>query len=350
MLVDKQFLEDVHNSYNCIGCHGGVAVTQDKKEAHKGIVKNPSDKCADCHGDIAKIAATSLHKGLYGYITVLEARGADFTNPNMQKAYQNHCAYCHADCSHCHISRPIFAGGGLIKGHLVKKIVSIRDTCLSCHSARVGAEYMGLNEGIPGSVHWERAGMNCFDCHRITNFHGDGTQYAHRYDGKPVPSCLDCHPDVKGGKDGIKHHVIHDGKVDCYVCHVSGPYKSCYNCHVIIKEGMPTFRTAPSKMTFKIGLNPNPTEERPYKYVLLRHIPVDPDTFATYGDNLLPNFNAVPTWKYTTPHNIVRNAPQTKTCNSCHGNKALFLTAEDVAPEELEANKAVIVKEIPKAR
>jgi hypothetical protein len=50
---------------------------------------------------------------------------------------------------------------------------------------------------------------------------------------------------------------------------------------------------------------------------------------------------------YTTPHNIQRNTPQTETCDACHGNEAIFLTADKVYPEELEANLPVIVDEIP---
>jgi hypothetical protein len=39
--------------------------------------------------------------------------------------------------------------------------------------------------------------------------------------------------------------------------------------------------------------------------------------------------------------------PQTESCDACHGNAELFLTADDVLPEELEANKDVIVEEVP---
>jgi len=46
----------------------------------------------------------------------------------------------------------------------------------------------------------------------------------------------------------------------------------------------------------------------------------------------------------------VRKAPQTATCNACHGNAKLFLTEKDVKPEELQANKAVIVTQVPPAR
>ena len=87
--------------------------------------------------------------------------------------------------------------------------------------------------------------------------------------------------------------------------------------------------------------------ERPYEYVVLRHIPTCIDTCDYYGDNLLPDFNVLPTWKYATPHNIQLNTPQNESCDACHGNQDLFLTREDVSPEEREANKDVIVDEIP---
>lgn len=343
-----KFLDDVHNSPNCIGCHSGVSGTEDKTEAHEGLVVEATDSCSNCHGEIAQVVETSLHQTVGGYQTILEARGADFSSAEMQEGFESHCYTCHASCTHCHISRPIFAGSGLIKGHRVKKIVSMNDTCLSCHSARVGAEYMGKNEGIPASVHWDQAGMPCFECHEVTDYHGDGTEYAHRYDGKAVPSCLDCHPGVGDGTDGVEQHENHVGKVDCYVCHVSDAYKSCFNCHVAKDdEGLAYFNTDASQMTFKIGRNPDVSEERPYEYVLLRHVPVVPDTFEFYGEGLLSDFDNVPTWKYTTPHNIVRNAPQTNTCNSCHGKDELFLVADDVESSELEANRSVIVEEIP---
>jgi thiosulfate/3-mercaptopyruvate sulfurtransferase len=100
-------------------------------------------------------------------------------------------------------------------------------------------------------------------------------------------------------------------------------------------------------MMFKIGRNPLQGEDRPWTYVPVRHVPIDPDSFEYYGQNLLPNFDALPTWKYATPHNIQRITPQNETCGSCHGNAEFFLTADDVAPDELEANKDVIVEELP---
>jgi thiosulfate/3-mercaptopyruvate sulfurtransferase len=102
-------------------------------------------------------------------------------------------------------------------------------------------------------------------------------------------------------------------------------------------------------MAFKIGRNPLQGRYRPWKYVPVRHVPISPDSFDYYGQDLLPNFDSLPTWKYATPHNIQRATPQTETCNSCHGNADLFLAAGDMAPGEVAANRRVIVDLVPEA-
>jgi hypothetical protein len=365
VLVGGEFLASVHNTQNCIGCHGGVEGVDDKDAAHEGVVRDPVEDseqiCGVCHAEATQLAATSLHQNLTGYRTALTARGADFSGPHMEEAFSNHCNTCHTTCSQCHISRPTAMDGGLLKEHEAKEIASMKDTCLACHGARVSNEYQGKNEGVEGSVHWLEEGMSCFDCHDVSQYHGDGTEYAYRYDGPPDVNCLDCHPEVALGQgevveqdiqaDEVEKHIEHDihlDKVACEVCHVSGPYKSCYNCHVAIDEkGLPYYETDESQMTLKIGRNPIKSDDRPWDYVLVRHVPVVPDTFAFYGDNLLSSFDNVSTWKYATPHNIQRTTAQNQSCDSCHGNADLFLTAADVAPGELKANAAVIVEEIP---
>ncbi len=351
-ISDEEFASSPHNEPNCIACHAGVGGVDNKEEAHAGLIRDPSASpekvCGTCHPDVVKTASTSLHFGLQGYETVMEARGADFSNPQMAEAYNNHCTSCHTTCGECHVSRPTYTGGGLIAGHTFKKVASITDTCLACHGGRVGPEYQGKNEGVKGDVHWMKGGMPCVACHTVADFHGDGTEYAHRYDGKPMPACLDCHPDVADGKDGVMQHTLHQDKVACQVCHSVGAYKQCYGCHVgKDDDGLPYRQLEPSELDFKIGLNPSKSAERPWDYVLLRHVPVTPDIFSYYGEDLLPNFDNVPTWKYTTPHNIQRVTPQNTECNNCHGNADLFLTEDDVSPEELEANQSVIVTELP---
>ena len=131
------------------------------------------------------------------------------------------------------------------------------------------------------------------------------------------------------------------------MCH-SVAYKNCYGCHVAIdEEGLPCRTSEPSQIDFQIGYNPLRSSERPYKYVVLRHVPTCLGTCDYYGAALLPDFNALPTWKYATPHNIQLNTPQNESCDACHGNIELFLTEDDVRPEEIEANKDVIVTDNP---
>jgi hypothetical protein len=115
------------------------------------------------------------------------------------------------------------------------------------------------------------------------------------------------------------------------------------------KTGNPFFETAATYSTFLIGRNPRQGRDRPYDYVPVRHVPVDAESFAYYGDDLLSNFEALPTWVYATPHNIQRETPQNASCDACHGNPDIFLTADKVKPEELAANQSVIVGEPPAA-
>jgi thiosulfate/3-mercaptopyruvate sulfurtransferase len=312
---------------------------------------DPAPVCGTCHAEIVETAETSLHFAINGYYTVLGDRGVDFDDPAMAEAFGNHCTECHTTCGQCHVSRPTYSGGGLVKGHEFKKVTSISLTCTACHGSRVGPEYQGKNEGVKGDVHWFKGGMPCLDCHDVTQYHGDGTEYAHRYDGPAIPDCLDCHEDADGGADGVMQHMVHGDTVACQVCHSAGPYKNCYGCHVgKDDEGLPFRQTEPSQLQFKIGLNPEQSETRPWKWVLLRHVPVARTTFEYYGEDLMPEFDAVPTWKYTTPHNIQKVTPQNQDCNSCHGVAELYLTEADLLPDEVAANSSVVVTEIPAAR
>jgi hypothetical protein len=117
-----------------------------------------------------------------------------------------------------------------------------------------------------------------------------------------------------------------------------------------MEDGTAYFKTEPSEMMFKIGRNPLQSPDRPWTYVPLRHVPIDRDSFSYYGQDLLSNFDEVPTWKYATPHNIQRITPQNETCGACHGSPEFFLTASDVDADELEANRDVIVQELPFTR
>jgi thiosulfate/3-mercaptopyruvate sulfurtransferase len=277
--------------------------------------------------------------------------------------FNNHCARCHTSCGDCHVGQPASVGGGLFDGHVFTAKPPMTRSCTACHGSRVGNEYLGKNEEVPGDVHFRQGRMNCVDCHQGSELHGkpsecqschtgpEGLEMApadHRYAGLQTTTCESCHPTATLGKDNIEMHTVHGADLSCQVCH-SITYTSCDNCHVALSEttGNPYFETDATYFTFMIGLNPRRSYDRPYKYTPLRHLPVQADQFSFYGDNLLPNFNALPTWAYATPHNIQRTTPQTETCNACHGNPDLFLTADKVRPEEVEANLPVIVPAAP---
>lgn len=347
----ETFVDSIHGRMGCITCHGGVSGAGGM-EAHEGVIREPDslETCGPCHTETVMADQNSLHSNLAGYLTVLTARSAPDKMSQIEEMMGNHCTTCHTSCGQCHVSRPTNLGGGLSAGHEFKQIPPMNLTCTGCHGSRIENEYKGKNEGIQADTHWIKGGMPCFDCHTSDEMHGKLGEAEHRYDGPPTPGCRDagCHEAVAAG-DGISYHTdFHFEAVSCQVCH-STTYKNCWSCHVAQEDGVPFYKIEPSVMDFKIGRNPLQSEDRPWDYVPVRHVPIDPESFAYYGEDLLPNFDALPTWKYATPHNIQRNTPQTETCNSCHGNAEFFLTAEDVLPEELEANQGVIVEEVPPA-
>lgn len=350
---DEAFPTSTHGQVGCVACHGGVPGATDMEEAHNGLAvdPDPATTCAECHDETTETHAGSLHATLAGYSSILAERsGSEELSPGLSEAYGNHCASCHASCGQCHVSRPTSAGGGLLAGHTFKETPPMNLTCTGCHGSRVENEYKGKNEmegggTYPADVHYNPGGMACFACHTGDDMHGVGPEQEHRYDGEQDPACTDCHPGLEGGNQ--QHTSRHLESVSCQVCH-SVAYKNCYSCHVQKSdEGAPFFQTDESQMLFYIGKNAEQTDSRPWEWVPVRHVPVTPESFSFYGDNLLPNFDARPTWSYATPHNIQLSTPQNSSCDSCHDNAEIFLTEDKIDPAELEANREIVVNEIP---
>jgi thiosulfate/3-mercaptopyruvate sulfurtransferase len=367
VLVDgDQFLKTVHGQISCTTCHQGEQ-SPDKESAHTGLIAEPSeyaqDYCASCHTELVSVSENSLHRTLDGYWTVLEERGVPENHPAAQEMFGNHCASCHASCGDCHVSQPTSVGGGLLDGHVFQETPSMTRNCTACHGSRVGNEFLGKHEDLKADVHFRQGRMQCVDCHTSHEMHGQpsncqechiGPENAavappdHRYAGIQSPSCESCHASVAAGNDGILMHEQHGSKLSCQVCH-SISYTSCDGCHVSIsaESGNPVFATEGSYLGFFIGKNPNPSYSRPYEYVPVRHVPISETSFQYYGEGLISDFYGRPTWTYATPHNIQRVTPQAEYCGACHGNPDIFLTADKVAEDELEANWMLIIDEVP---
>ena len=372
----------VHMDKSCTDCHGGDTTKNTRAEAHAvstGFKANPgADVCATCHASIATQAANGLHSTLAGYPAILDQRGA--TSPDAKARFDKQCTGCHvltADqktaCGFCHLSVPATAGGGLLGGHAFQQKPSMDSNCTACHGSRVKDEYYGQNNGLlarnkaayPSGSPWKAAdftlqpdvhktkGLDCNSCHSGAEMHGEGAPAKDdRYAVSSAPACTDCHGAGKADATAFAAVGLHTTKhlqtMDCYVCHAQ-PYKSCFSCHTDVTEsGQAFFKTnggdptlaarkaaaadpstvmPDSLMTFRVGKNPKWTGEGDTEhpqYAALRHVPVDADVFTYSGANalagLVPNMQALPTWKYATPHTIQKNTEITKACTNCHGD------------------------------
>ncbi len=354
--ITNEFITDVHNTMGCMNCHRGTKGVTDKDSSHKNFIADPSSKdqvyCASCHAEIVGYHKNSVHHDQTGYKTILldRAGGSELT-PDMSQMLDDRCVECHTTCGQCHISQPVAVNGGLIAGHEFRKTPNQTRNCTACHGSRIGAEYKGENAGYEPSVHYLH-GMVCLDCHTGVEIHGPQSDAANRYMVAALPKCTNCH-DITN--DGVAMHQRHGDDLACQVCH-SQKYKNCYQCHVAKPDSsMTNGIQIPSEMDFKIGHNPIKSEMHPWEYVLLRHVPIAPDSFAEYGFGL-PDYTSLPTWKYTSPHNIQLDTPQNASCDSCHGKTNLFLTkgyilvktaTGDMFQEETDANAEVIVDKVP---
>lgn len=369
--VASEFLSSTHGQLSCVSCHGGNNKTELTEEAKsiahnvsEGFIAHPSSDaqkyCGSCHSSFTSNFQNSLHFTQEGYFERFSVRagGADLRNdPNMKAGFDQDCGKCHATCGECHVIRPKSVNSGLNWAHQFRKTPDLNNNCTACHGSRVGEEYRGEHagekgwpSGIKADVHYNR-GIRCEFCHDANEMHGDGMQYTYRYieNSNLVPKCQDCHSYTSLQPTDPSYNIYHEthsigtgSKLGCQVCH-SQPYKSCNGCHAkgTAQTGGITGSSYPS---LKIGQNYLRSADRDYDYVLVRHIPVSPDTYMNWnGSYTLTTFEAEPTWKYTTPHNIQRWTTQTDTTGaawcgeSCHNDPDIKLRPTDVDSTYLQA-------------
>ena len=344
-----------HYEVGCTGCHNGVDNTADKDEAHSGdFISHPSMvadvTCGSCHSGIVEDFKTSLHQGTGQKRKVTMRSGLagpeefDQLPQHQIEGYNQNCATCHGTCGNCHVVRPPAGGGGLMASHEFIKTPDMQTTCVTCHTSRGGHAYLGVAPGTKPDIHLTKMGYTCMDCHTGSELHGNGEMVEHRYAYEELPECENCHSEVSGSN---KFHSMHVEDFNCQVCH-SQDYNNCGSCH-IHGEGA----RVPSYLGFKIAANPIPGA-KDFELALVRRTLAAPDNWKEYGVDEYGDFDAFPTYNYTTPHNIQLHTIRTDVgggnCfDNCHVrnengvlvNKELYLLKEDLLDWEMDATEHI---------
>ncbi len=353
------FKSSTHYKMGCVSCHNGNNNTSDKTLAHgSDFISHPSlfanEKCGTCHEQIVSNFETSIHNGTGQKRKVTMRSGLagpdefDQLPAHQIEGYNKNCATCHGTCGNCHIVRPAIGGGGLASGHNFTKKPDMVNVCVTCHVSRGGHAYLGVASGTQPDVHLTKMGFKCTDCHSGEELHGDGIKVDQRYAYSKLPKCEDCHTGISTANT---YHSVHYDDFNCQVCH-SQVYNNCASCH-IHGDGA----RVPSYMGFKIASNPIPSIKTGFEFTLVRRTLAAPDNWEKYGVSNYSNFDAFPTYNYTSPHNLLRWTDRTKvsegkSCSSsCHIrneggtliNKSLFLYKSDLLPWEETATTPITV-------
>ena len=358
-------IDPTHASIGCTGCHGGLSPagavddTSAYRTAHTGMVRDPStagrEGCSGglCHGDKVRRNETSIHNQIWGEKAHVAIRNgyASFSDApeHIQAAFATDCSGCHTSCGQCHVSRPNTAGGGFLEqrvgySHRFIRTPSEENVCTACHGSRVSDDWNANQERVPGNlpdVHNEY-GYSCLDCHN-EDFHGFGptdVELSSRYQVPDLPQCIDCHQD---DRDDNAYHRQHwpDANADdgpdlaCYACH-SQQYNNCNTCHAgswaseYESDNSGEYRVYPR---FKLGMNPYYAQtdhaHNEAAWIVVRHVPASPDAFQNWGISEMSNFNAMETWKYSSPHNIRRWTARTLVDSSWADTSAQNYTSEN---------------------
>jgi hypothetical protein len=144
---------------------------------------------------------------------------------------------------------------------------------------------------------------------------------------------------------------MHYNDFNCQACH-SQDYNNCGSCH-IHGDGA----RIPAYLGFKIASNPIPDIKTGFDFALVRRTLGAPDNWKEYGVPQYANFDALPTYNYTSPHNLLlwttrtKVAPGSACSSNCHIrneggqliNKSLYLFKEDLLTWEQQASINITV-------
>ncbi len=259
--------------------------------------------CTGCHPTIEDTVANfnmSLHHTIAGIYDEFGRGAGEQFNMSLPEG----CTKCHIDsCDSCHkdfASYPRSAEHG-------KKVEM--DTCVECHHARAGVNYVGYlggheKEGPSADIH-HQLGLNCTDCHTPAEIHGNGEVYSSEKEAVKI-RCEDCHNSPGKVINGvavtqfsteIPAHKIHEGKLDCSACH-AGWMQTCYNCHLETKK---VDKSYVDKFYLGVGYE---GEIKPFYY-----------------QRVSKGNKSYDRWVEWTPHTISAKAHN---CSFCHQNKELL--------------------------
>ena len=246
--------------FGCAKCHGGNRYATNKKDAHLGVVLNPSRLeyahrfCGECHTDIIKRVNLSMMNSQNGILNVLKFQWRE--NPShlghegisdikgkidrLSKAedhFRKACASCHVNQDESLFEdKHHTKGGGCVDCHRISKTVvsEINSTlhikharfstkipssnCLKCHnrSNRIGLSYFGKFESAGyGTPYKNGEFSNKLDKRR---FYYELPSDIHH--SKAKMDCIDCHTEKGVMGDGKKHYHMEEAEdIKCKDCH-----------------------------------------------------------------------------------------------------------------------------------
>lgn len=274
--------------FGCAKCHGGNKYATTKEEAHQGMVLNPSrmenvDKyCSDCHADIIERLKKSImvtNRGIIGVLNEKLGKNEGYLSVSkLEKSnnssftinyYRKMCGACHVNQLQSIFTKDRVRGGGCVDCHGIKNrnnphtILTTNipsSNCTKCHnrSNRIGLSYFGQFEsagyGTPykhgifshtikgggryylklhSDIHWEKAKMECIDCHVENGVMGDMNTHK-RFKTQVVVQCEDCHNPLWGKPNKLaKILAVENSKInippDTLIAYTHKDFKPIYN-------------------------------------------------------------------------------------------------------------------------
>jgi len=247
----------------CASCHLGNIVSDDKEEAHKGMVLIPGNlsdakkTCGKCHPNELYKVENSLMTTNSGIVAVDkfvfgEADSLDYhyhikelKNSASDKHLRDLCANCHlgaektefgeitqlsrgGGCNACHLNYSNEAKMGL-KNYVASNKselpefhpstnIFVNDThCFGCHSrsSRISTNYIGLQETLLDES--EVSDLNKYTVLEDKRVYKNLNEDVHHTKGM---LCIDCHSSHEVMGDGIRYeHEEQAVKVQCVDCH-----------------------------------------------------------------------------------------------------------------------------------